>query len=138
MEFRLELRHILFIILGVLLIAGDFYFFLGTRWFKPAFVIALVLIALQYFIDFFHENKVQKQIEIKFLEFVRALVETVKSGISIPKAIREVSKEDYGYLTPHVKKLANQLEWGFPLHAALTNFAKDTRNRVIAKSVAIV
>ncbi|MBS3163074.1 type II secretion system F family protein [Candidatus Woesearchaeota archaeon] len=142
MEFKIEIRHILFVILGVLLIIADFYFFYGkedlSRWFKPVLVVAVVLMALQYFLDFFHENKVQKEIEVKFLEFIRALVETVKSGVSIPKAIREVSKEDYGYLTPHVRKLANQLEWGFPLHAALVNFAKDTNNRVIAKSVSIV
>lgn len=142
MEFKIEPRHILFIILGTLLIIADFYFFYGkedlSRWFKPVLIIAFVVIALQYFLDFFHENKVQKEIEIKFLEFIRALVETVKSGVSIPKAIREVSKEDYGYLTPHVKKLANQLEWGFPLHAALANFADDTNNHVIAKSISIV
>lgn len=138
MEFKIEIRHILFFILGFIVIIGDFYFFMGQRWFRPVLVIALVLMALQYLIDFFHENKVQKEIEIKFLEFVRALVETVKSGISIPKAIKEISKEDYGYLSPHVKKLANQLEWGFTLDQALQNFSKDTNNPVIAKAVSIV
>lgn len=138
MEIKFEIRHIIFIILGALAIIGDFYFFMGTRWLKPVFVLALVLMALQFFIDFLQENKKQKGIEVKFLEFVRALMETVKSGVSIPKAIREVSNEDYGHLTPYVKKLANQLEWGFPLHDALVNFANDTNNRIIKKSVSIV
>lgn len=138
MEIKFEAKHIAFIILGVLVIIGDFYFFWNTRWFKPVLVIGLVLMTINFLIDFFQENKRQKEIEVKFLEFVRALMETVKSGISIPKAIREVSDEDYGALNPYVKKLANQLQWGFPLHDALVNFAHDTNNRVISKSVSIV
>lgn len=138
MDIKFEAKHILFIVLGIIVLIGDFYFFMGLRWFKPILVISFVIMGLQFFLDFLQENKRQKEIELKFLEFVRALVETVKSGTSVPKAIQQVSKEDYGYLTIHVRKLANQLEWGFPLHDALINFAKDTNNRVIAKSVSIV
>ncbi|MDD5650988.1 MAG: type II secretion system F family protein [Candidatus Nanoarchaeia archaeon] len=138
MDIKFEIRHIIFIVFGILALIGNFYFFMGTRWFKPMFVIAFVLMTFQFLLDFLQENKRQKEVELKFLEFVRALVETVKSGVSVPKAIQQVSREDYGYLTTHVKKLANQLEWGFPLQAALINFAKDTNNRVIAKSVSIV
>jgi len=138
MEIKFETRHALFIILGILLIIGDLYFFYDTRWFKPLIVISLVIMGLQFFIDFLRENKRQKEIELKFLEFVRALVQTVKSGVSIPKAIQQIANEDYGDLSVHVKKLANQLEWGFPLHAALMNFVSDTNNRVIAKSISIV
>ncbi|MBU0929773.1 MAG: type II secretion system F family protein [Nanoarchaeota archaeon] len=138
MEIKFEARHILFIILGVLLLGGDIYFFFRTRWFKPVLVISFVIMLLQFFIDFLQENKKQKEVELKFLEFVRALVETVKSGVSIPKAIQQVSTEDYGDLNPYVKKLSNQLQWGFPLHDALINFAVDTNNRVISKSISIV
>ncbi|MBU0962344.1 MAG: hypothetical protein KKD48_00400, partial [Nanoarchaeota archaeon] len=84
MEIKFEARHILFIILGVLLLGGDIYFFFRTRWFKPVLVISFVIMLLQFFIDFLQENKKQKEVELKFLEFVRALVETVKSGVSIP------------------------------------------------------
>lgn len=140
MEIKVKTRHILFIILGVIILLLDFYFFFGikTRWFKPLIVVALVVAGSQFLIDFLRENTRQKELETKFLEFVRALVQTVRSGVSIPKAILQISNENYGALTPYVKKLAHQIEWGFPLHEALNTFSMDTNNSVIKKSVSIV
>ena len=140
MEWRIQTRHILFMIFGFLVLVADFYFFYGmkTRWFKPLIVIAFTLGGLQFLIDFVRETNRQKEIEEKFLAFVRALVQTVKSGISIPKAILQISNEDYGALTPHVKKLAHQIEWGFTLHEAFATFSKDTNNSIIEKSISIV
>ena len=140
MEIKVKTRHVLFIILGVIVLLLDFYFFFGikTRWFKPLIVVAFVVAGSQFLIDFLRENTRQKELETKFLEFVRALVQTVRSGVSIPKAILQISNEYYGALTPYVRKLAHQIEWGFPLHEALTTFSLDTNNNVIKKSVSIV
>ncbi|MEW6063090.1 MAG: type II secretion system F family protein [Nanoarchaeota archaeon] len=140
MEIKVQTRHILFIILGVMIIIFNFYFFFGkdSRWFKPLIVVGLVVVGSQFLIDFLMENKRQKELELKFLEFVRALVQTVKSGISVPKGILQVANEDYGALSPYVKKLAHQIGWGFPLHEALNTFSKDTNNGVIKKSISIV
>ena len=109
-----------------------------TRWFNPVLVIGVVIGALPYIIDFLTENKRQKEVEEKFLEFVRNVVGTVGAGVPIPKAIIQVSTEDYGALSPHVKKLARQIEWGIPTQQALTIFGIDTRNKVIKRSVSIV
>lgn len=138
MEIRIKTRHILFIILGIILLVANIYFFYGTRWFKPVVVLSFCLMGLQFLLDFLNENKRQKEIEVKFLEFVRALVETVRSGISVPKAIMQISDEDYGALNPYIKKLANQIQWGFPLQQAFNIFANDTNNKVIKKSISIV
>ena len=138
MEYKFETRHWLFIILSVMSIALDLYFLYGTRWFKPVLVLSLLLAGSQFLLDFVKENKRQKEIEVKFLEFTRALVQTTKSGISIPKGVVQIANEDYGALSPYVKKLAHQLEWGLTLHEALETFGKNTGNKLIAKSVSIV
>ena len=137
---KLELRHILGILGGVFVIVLDFLLFFRplTRWFNPVLVIGVVIGALPYIIDFLTENKRQKEVEEKFLEFVRNVVGTVGAGVPIPKAIIQVSTEDYGALSPHVKKLARQIEWGIPTQQALTIFGIDTRNKVIKRSVSIV
>ncbi len=96
------------------------------------------MIGLPFILDFFAEQKRQKEMEEKFLEFVRSLVESVKSGVSIPRAIQHAAGTQYGSLTPYVRKLSRQIEWGYPLHDALTVFVKETNNDVIRRSVAIV
>jgi len=98
----------------------------------------LSIVALPFFLDFLKENKKQKEIENMFLEFSRALVESVKSGIPIPQSIGIISKNDFGALNPYLKKLANQIEWGVSIRQALTSLGKDTKNLTIQRAVAIV
>ena len=138
MRFEFKLRHLIGVVSGIFLLVLDLLVFRDARLFQPLFGVGLFILISQFWIDVLKENKKQAEIEIKFLEFVRALVETIKSGIPIPKAILHISTADYGHLTPYVKKLANQIEWGMPLREALETFARDTNNRVINRSISIV
>ena len=135
---RFKPAYFLGIGVGLLLMALDFLYFFETRWFYALLVLSLSVSWIQFWIDFLNENKRQKEIETKFLEFVHALVGTVKSGIPIPQALVQASGEDYGALTPYTKKLARQIEWGIPSRQALLTFSRDTRNSVIKRSIAIV
>ena len=123
----------------VIILADVYLFFTGLRrWFLPIMVVAFTIGWSQFWMDFYNEAQRQKKIQLKFLEFTRNLVSNVKSGVSIPKAIVNVSAENYGPLTPYVKKLARQMEWGIPIHKALITFANDTENKVIKRSVSII
>lgn len=124
--------------IGILMIAFDIFVLWQTRWFWAFLIVSLTAITAQFWLDLFNEYKKQKEIELKFLEFVRHLVETVKSGIPIPQAILIISDKDYGALTPYIRKLANQIMWGIPIHKALLSFAKDTGNKVIRRAISIV
>src|SRR3989344_2458906 len=145
MKLELKLKHYVGIVVGALILILDIVLFFdfskfspGAWYFSPILVIAILVGGINFFLDVLDENERQKELEVKFLEFVRSLVESVRSGVNIPQAIMHVSNTNLGALTPYVKKLASQLEWGYPLHDALTIFANDTRNEVIKRSVAIV
>ncbi|MBI2109571.1 type II secretion system F family protein [Candidatus Woesearchaeota archaeon] len=124
--------------MSVILLTVDYFLFWGERWFYPGIVIAISIGWLQFWMDYTKEIKRQKEIELKFLEFVRNLVENVRSGIPVPKAISQVSTKDYGALNPYIKKLAYQMEWGVPVPEAFVTFAKDTRNDIIKRAVTII
>jgi flagellar protein FlaJ len=138
MEFVFEKRHLIAMIFGIIFLVIDFVFFLRTAWFVPLIVIALSIGWSQFWIDFFVNAKKQKDLEAMFPEFVRNLVGAVKSGMPVGKSIVYVSRTDYGALTPYVVKLANQVEWAIPVHKALLNFANETKNGVIKRSIATV
>jgi len=126
------------ILISCIAVAGDVYLFWGKRPFWPVAIIILSFGWLHFWIDFFAENKRQKEIELKFVEFTRTLVESVKSGVSIPQSIRNIAQKDFGALTPHLQKLAHQIEWGIPTRKALIIFSTDTNNRVIKRSISIL
>jgi len=138
MRIRFQNKYLVGISLGIFILIINFIFFLKSRWFVAIIILALTIAWLQFWIDFFLEVRRQKEIELKFLEFIRSLVGTVRSGIPVPAAILHISTGDFGSLTPYVKKLANQIEWGIPIHQALITFSNDTENGVIKRSVSIV
>jgi len=146
MRFEFKTKHYIGITAGVLIFILDSIFFLGLipdfgpkKWFYSPILVIALMIALSTFIsDFFKETKRQKEIELKFLEFIRSLLGSVRSGVNISQAILNVASADYGSLTPYVKKLAHQIEWGFPLHQALNTFAKDTGNEIVERSIKII
>ena len=146
MEIKLKTKHYVSLGFASVVIILDFILFFkfiggfGPKdwYFSPIIVIAALVGGLPFIKDFMAENKRQKELETKFLEFVRTLVETVKSGIPLPQAIYKMSGSDFGSLTPYIKKLANRTEWGIPAREALIMFADDTGNDVIKRSIEVV
>ncbi len=138
MILKFKKKYWIGISIALFLIILDVIYFLGTRWFYSFLVLSLSIGWVHFWRDFFKELKRQKEIELKFLEFARALVSSVKSGFSIPQAIINVSNKDYGALNSYVEKLKNKIEWGIPVQEALLMFSEDTGNVVIKRSVSIV
>lgn len=134
----MEIRYIISIILFVTLVPINFLLLFGTRWFYTGLIISLALTGLPVFLKFLNDNKKQKLIEIEWLEYIRALVDGVRSGLPITQSIINLKDKDFGYLSEYTRKLANQIEWGIPITIAFTTFARDTKNKVIRRSVNVL
>ena len=101
-------------------------------------VIGLLFAASPFAISFLMGQSRQKEKEEKFLEFTRDLVENVRSGTPVSKSIVNLKGRNYGTLTPHVDKLANQLSMGIVLASAFKVFARETKSRVISRAVGLI
>ncbi len=122
---------LIMIVLGVVLFGfGSLFYFVG--------VIALVIGSLPFVITLVVEQGRQREKEERFLEFSRDLVENVKSGTPIGKGILNLQKRDYGTLSEHIQKLANQINLGITLNRALITFAKETKSKVISRAVGLI
>jgi len=115
-----------------------FLYDVDSRWFKPLIGLGIFAIIFQYWLDSIRENKRQKEVEVKFLEFIRAVSDGVKSGVPIPKSIVELKGTDYGALNPYVNKLIYQIEWGIPLRDSFVRFGKSTNNQVVQRAMTII
>lgn len=140
MNLNLKLGHFIGLSLGVLTIIISLLIFLpqGSGFFKPLIALGIAIMVLPFWIDMLRENSRQKEIEEKFLEFVRSITGNVKAGIPIPKSILESAESNYGALSPYVRKLAHQIEWGIPFKEALSRFARNTGNKVIRRSISVI
>jgi archaeal flagellar protein FlaJ len=105
----------------------------------PLFLgIGLIVAALPFIFRMINETRISAEKEEMFLEFSRNLVESVKTGTPISKSIINIANKNYGVLSPHVKKLANQISLGIPLNQALKTLSKDINNRAISRSLTLI
>ena len=126
------------IITGLIIIALDFVLFSNTRIFWFLIGLAVIIALLPFLIIFITETGREKEKEEKFLEFARNLTESVRAGTPISKSIINVSGKEYGSLTEHVRKLANQVSLAIPVRQALRTFSRDINNKVVSRSVELI
>ena len=138
---KLEKMHKVGIILGSVILAINivlYFFGRDLNLFLFILGISLVVIILPFVIGVGLENTKEKEINEMFLEFSRNLAESVSTGTPISKSIINLKKNSYGPLSPHIQKLANQIELGIPMHAALKNMSEDIGSRVIKRAVGLI
>jgi archaeal flagellar protein FlaJ len=138
---RLKKMNWLGIILGGIVLIIDFIFFFNTddkNLFYFISGIGVVVISLPFVVQLVLENKRDQEINEMFLEFSRNLSENVASGTPISKSIINLRKAQYGALTPHVIKLANQIEVGIPVEQAFRTFSYEINNKIISRAVALI
>ena len=121
---------ILIILMSLIFInSSSFYFLIGMGILIPSFPFVFSAV---------RENSMNNEKEEMFLEFARNLVESVKTGTPISKSIINMKSKSFGVLTPHIKKLANQISMGIPLSTALKVFDRDVNNSTVSRAVTLI
>lgn len=135
----LKKMHWIGIAFSAVIVILDLIFFLND-WNLFVFLIglALAILIFPFVMGVVVENKREQEINEMFLEFSRNLAESVNTGTPISKSIINMSKKNYGSLTPYIQKLANQIYLGIPVNMALQNFAYDVGSPVISRAVALI
>jgi flagellar protein FlaJ len=70
--------------------------------------------------------------------FFRDLAGMNDSGMTLPNAVHLVAAAEYGTLTPHIKKLDNEMSWGVGFVEALYHFGKSLGTPLADRSVDLI
>ncbi len=79
-----------------------------------------------------------KAIEKRIPEFLRDVAEAGRFGMTLSEAIVVASTGRYGELTPEIKKMAAQIEWGVPASQAINRFAKRIDTETVYRVAMII
>ena len=127
------------LVLGASLISVNFFFFRSLiQIFTVLNLIGATLVLGPPTIIKYKEYKESRKIESSFPDFLNNIVSGVESGMTLPQAIESASKNDYGPLSPYVKKMSYQINWGIPFDQVLNSFAKKVRSRVLKRTVSTI
>ncbi|MEK6926533.1 MAG: type II secretion system F family protein [Nanoarchaeota archaeon] len=129
--------HVFGIVFALVVVVLSF-FFAETDAFFFLIGIGIVIGITPFVSTIIYEAKIDNEKEEMFLEFSRDLVESVKTGTPISKSIVNMKNKPYGVMTPHIRKLANQISMGIPLSQALVVLSKDVETRSISRVLTLI
>lgn len=101
-------------------------------------IIALFIFALPIVLVKYTEYNELKEVEEMFPVFLRDFVETIRSGMTLPSAIKAIAKNDYKALNPYVRRMAAQLDWGIAVERVMLSFGKRSRSKLIMRIISSV
>jgi len=88
-------------------------------------------------LDFKEERRV-RLLEEALPNFFRDLAGMNDSGMTLPNAVHLVAASEYGTLTPHIRKMDNEMSWGVGFVEALSHFGSSLGTKVADRSVDLI
>lgn len=111
---------------------------LPDQYATDALVISLILGLGPWGMFYLREMKRRDAIDERFPDFLRDLSESARAGMTLPRALVTAAAGNYGALTPEIKKMAAQVDWGISFGDALAGFAARTKTDLIGRSVNLI
>ena len=121
------------IIVTIIMLLGYFLFRDVTELFSTIIILGAIMFIVPIALIRYYEIWKIKAAENYFPQFMRDLVEVIRSGMTLPQAVKSVSVNEYGHLSPYIKKLDAHLEWGIPFDKALLKFSKSTGSKLVGR-----
>lgn len=103
-----------YVIFGMLALIGPFGFYASTK-----------------------ERHV-REIETRLPDFLRDVAEAGRFGMTLADAIVVASSGRYGRLTPEIKKMSAQIEWGVPASEAIRLFSERVKTPLVNRMASII
>ncbi len=103
------------------------------------FIVFAVLIAIipVAFLDFKEQWRI-KSLENALPNFFRDLAGMNDSGMTLPNAVHIVASAEYSTLTPHIRKLDQDMSWGSGFVESMYRFGKELGTPLADRSVDLI
>src|SRR3990172_7616355 len=127
------------IIAAIVVFVGVILFYENVALMGNFLLLSILIGIVPYVIVSYLEYQRLRAVEEQIPVFVLDLAETQKTGMGFAEGLRQISKTDYGKLSPEIKKINDQISWGIPLQDAMERFSKRNKgSKVIGRVVRII
>jgi len=79
-----------------------------------------------------------KEIEARLPDFLRDLAEAGRFGMTLADAVVVASRGRYGKLTPEIRRMAAQIDWGVPAAEAMRLFTERVDTPLVNRMMSII
>lgn len=85
-----------------------------------------------------YRHKKVKEIESRLPDFLRDVAEAGRFGMTLAEAVKVASRGRYGKLTPEIRRMAAQIDWGVPAADAMRLFAERVNTPLVNRMMSII
>jgi len=124
--------------LAVAIIVFAYFMFWGKTLFDEfvffAILIAIVPVSVLNYIDY----KWRKAVDEHLPDLFRSIVQAQETGMTLPQALEDASKRDYGPLTNELRKMTAQISWGMTFEEALVALGRRVNTILVQRTVPMI
>ncbi len=125
-------------ILGVIICLTAVLLLRDSPLFDEYFLLAVVVTVFPPAVLDYADYRWKRSIDKHLPDLFRSIVQAQKSGMTLPQALEEASKRDYGALTKELKKMVAQMSWGVSFEEALQSFSKHVDTALVGRTVPLI
>jgi len=124
--------------LGVAIFVTAILLLRGSPLFDEYLLLAVVIMvfppAVLDYVDYRWKRSVDKHLPDLF----RSIIQAQKSGMTLPQAVEEAAKRQYGPMTKELQKMAAQMSWGTPFEDALQSLGKRVDTVLMRQTIPLI
>lgn len=124
--------------LGAVIIVTAYLTFLGNPLFDEYLVLAVMVAVFPPAVLGYVDYRWKKDIDEHLPDLFRTIVQAQQTGMTLPRALENASKRDYGPLTRELKKMVVQMSWGMPFDEALRAFGRRVNTPLVQRVLPLI
>jgi len=101
-------------------------------------IFALIVVFAPYGFYVSTKERNVREIETRLPDFLRDVAEAGRFGMTLADSIVVASTGRYGRLTPEIKKMSAQIEWGVPASEAIRLFSERVKTPLVIRMASII
>jgi flagellar protein FlaJ len=106
--------------------------------FDEYFLLAVVITVFPPAVLDYVDHRWKRSIDKHLPDLFRSIVQAQKSGMTLPQALEQASKRNYGPLSEELKKMVAQMSWGVSFEEALESFGKRVNTALVGRTVPLI
>jgi flagellar protein FlaJ len=87
---------------------------------------------------FYNRYTKNKEVEKQFTIFIADFTGAIESGMTLPMSLKYCAGKDYGVLTPQIKTINSQVEWGVPFRETLKLFSENVQSLPVKRALTTI
>lgn len=124
--------------LAVVIIMFAYFIFWGTTTFDEFILFAVMVAIFPPTVLNYLDYKWRKAVNEHLPDLFRSIVQAQETGMTLPQALEDASKRDYGSLTAELKKMNTQISWGMTFEEALLALEKRVNTVLMQRTVPMI